>query len=193
MRRLAVGVTYMSIVVAGLAAGCGDNKPSGGHGGAGGGGAGGAGGSGSGPTCTISKPVITATHPALNGVPIANGGDEVSSPGGTYEVAFEVTTIVEDGQPVSLTVTNSATTATAALNTVAAAGAGNVVLVTAAALSGLTALNGAGSNLDMTLATQAVTLNQTTQANLLYFRTGTAQGASTSATVDVYVFGDVLP
>ena len=91
------------------------------------------------------------------------------------------------------TITNSATTATAALNTVAAAGAGNVVLVTAAALSGLTALTGAGSNLDMTLATQAVTLNQTTQANLLYFRTGTAQGASTSATVDVYVFGDVLP
>ena len=91
------------------------------------------------------------------------------------------------------TITNSVTTATAALNTVAAAGAGNVVLVTAAALSGLTTLTGSGSNLDMTLATQAVTLNQATQVNLLYFRTGTAQGASTSATVDVYIFGDVLP
>ena len=91
------------------------------------------------------------------------------------------------------TITNSVTTATAALNTVAAAGAGNVVLVTAAALSGLTALTGVGSNLDLTLATQAVTLNQATQVNLLYFRTGTAQGASTSATVDLYIFADVLP
>jgi len=61
-----------------------------------------------GPACTITKPVITATHPVLNGVPVANGGDNVSSPGGVYEVAFEVTTAVEDGQPVSLTIVNSA-------------------------------------------------------------------------------------
>jgi len=61
-----------------------------------------------GPACTITKPVITATHPVLNGVPVANGGDNVSSPGGVYEVAFEVTTAVEDNQPVSLTIVNTA-------------------------------------------------------------------------------------
>lgn len=118
MRRLAtVGVTYVSLIATGLFAGCGDNKPPAGTGGAGGagavggagGGAGGAGGGSVGPACTISKPVITATHPALNGVPVANGGDDVASAGGAYEAAFEVTTAVEDGQPVSLTIVNSAT------------------------------------------------------------------------------------
>jgi len=120
MRRLAtVGVTYVSLVTVALFAGCGDNKPSalvgsggagavGGGGGGAGGGAGGAGGGAVGPACTITKPVITATHPVLNGVPVANGGDNVSSPGGVYEVAFEVTTAVEDGQPVSLTIVNTA-------------------------------------------------------------------------------------
>lgn len=121
MRRLVtVGVTYMSLVTAALFAGCGDNKPStlvgsGGAGAVGGGGgsggAGGAGGSAVGPACTITKPVITAAHPVLNGVPVANGGDNVSSPGGVYEVAFEVTTAVEDGQPVSLTIVNTASPA----------------------------------------------------------------------------------
>jgi hypothetical protein len=123
MGRLAkFGVTYVSIMVAGVAiaglvGGCGDNKPSTGLGGAGGrgmggvgGGAGGGAGGGSvGLACAISKPVITATHPALNGVPVANGGDNVSSPGGAYEVAFEVTTAIEDGQTVSLKITNTAT------------------------------------------------------------------------------------
>ena len=119
MRRLVTGVTYVSLMTVGLFAGCGDNTPSGlvaGSGGAGavgggggnGGGAGGAGGGAVGPACTITKPVITATHPVLNGVPVANGGDNVSSPGGVYEVAFEVTTAVEDGQPVSLTIVNTA-------------------------------------------------------------------------------------
>ena len=88
-------------------------------------------------------------------------------------------------------VTNAATTATAGLFT--AVSGGGVALVANAALSGLTALTGSGSNLDMTMATQAVTLNQTTQVNLLYFRVGTAQGASTSATADVYIWADVLP
>ncbi|HEY4186783.1 MAG TPA: FG-GAP-like repeat-containing protein [Polyangia bacterium] len=98
-------------MVAGLSVGCGDNKPSTGGlaGGGGAGGGGGVGGSGGGPACTISKPTITATHPVLNGVPVANGGDNVSSPGGAYEVAFEVTTAIEDGQPVTLKITNTAT------------------------------------------------------------------------------------
>ena len=130
------------------------------------------------------------------GVNINSANTDVSIPllllGGTNFVVRGVmvnNAVINNGG----TITNSVTTATAALNTVAAAGAGNVVLVTAAALSGLTTLTGSGSNLDMTLATQAVTLNQATQVNQLYFRTGTAQGASTSATVDLYIFADVLP
>src|SRR3569832_2482630 len=126
MRRLAtVGVSFVSLLVVVLVSGCGVFLLSGlvagsggagaaggggGHGGTAGaaGGAGGAGGGAVGPACTITKPVITAAHPVLNGVPIANGGDNVSSPGGVYEVAFEVTTAVEDGQPVSLTIVNTA-------------------------------------------------------------------------------------
>lgn len=80
----------------------------------------------------------------------------------------------------------SLTTATAGVFT--AAGGTGTTLVTSAALSSLTA---ATVNLDMTLATQALVLNQTTQANVLYFRVGTAQGAA--ATVDLYLWADVLP
>ena len=79
----------------------------------------------------------------------------------------------------------SLSSATAGLFTAAAGG--GTTLVTNAALSALTS---ATVNLDMTLATQAVVLNQATQANLLYFRVGTAQGAA--ATVDVYIWADVL-
>jgi hypothetical protein len=64
------------------------------------------------PVCTLSKPTISATHPALNGVPVANGGDRVSSPGAAYQVEFDVATDVEDGQPVTLTITNSAAATT---------------------------------------------------------------------------------
>ena len=80
----------------------------------------------------------------------------------------------------------SLTTATAGVFT--AAGGTGTTLVTTAALSSLTSTT---ANLDMTLATQAIVLNQTTQANVLYFRIGTAQGAA--ATVDIYLWGDVLP
>lgn len=55
------------------------------------------------PTCTVSKPVVGGTHPKLNGVPVAQGGDRVSSAMSPYAVAFEVATTAEDGQPVSLT------------------------------------------------------------------------------------------
>ncbi|EFK96804.1 lysyl endopeptidase precursor [sediment metagenome] len=56
------------------------------------------------PSCELSKPVISATHPELNGVSVAEGGDRVSAPGSAYQVAFEVTTSIEDGQPVILNV-----------------------------------------------------------------------------------------
>ena len=65
------------------------------------------------PTCDITKPVITTTHPALNGVPVAQGGDRASAVGSPYQVAFEVTTNVEDGRPVNLKINDSAQLLTA--------------------------------------------------------------------------------
>lgn len=59
------------------------------------------------PSCDVSKPVVSATHPELNGVPVAQGGDRASAAGSPYQVAFEVTTSVEDGQPVSLQINSS--------------------------------------------------------------------------------------
>ncbi len=61
------------------------------------------------PTCDIVKPVITADHPDLNGVPASQGGDRVSADGSPYQVALEVDTSVADGQPVLLQVSGSAT------------------------------------------------------------------------------------
>lgn len=55
-------------------------------------------------TCSISKPVISPTHPALNGVPASQGGDRASAAGNAYQVAFEVTTNAESGGTVSLEV-----------------------------------------------------------------------------------------
>ncbi|MCK6533011.1 MAG: FG-GAP-like repeat-containing protein [Polyangiaceae bacterium] len=66
-----------------------------------------------GAACEISKPVVSATHPELNGVPVAEGGDRVSAPGQDYQVAFEVKTTIEDGQPVTLTVDGKAQAAVA--------------------------------------------------------------------------------
>jgi hypothetical protein len=57
------------------------------------------------PTCTVSKPIVSATHPVLNGVPSGLGGDRSSSSGSPYEVAFEVTTNIADNQTVALDVT----------------------------------------------------------------------------------------
>jgi hypothetical protein len=57
------------------------------------------------PTCSISKPVISATHPELNGVP-APGGDRTSATGSSYQATFTVQTSAEDGQPVTLAVDN---------------------------------------------------------------------------------------
>ncbi len=57
------------------------------------------------PTCTISKPVITATHPDLNGV-AAPQGDRTSSTGSPYQATLVVNTSAEDGQTVTLAVDN---------------------------------------------------------------------------------------
>jgi hypothetical protein len=59
------------------------------------------------PTCDISKPIVSVTHPVLNGVPAKQGGDRASAAGSPYQVAFEVSTNVEDGSPVSLQVNSS--------------------------------------------------------------------------------------
>ncbi len=56
------------------------------------------------PSCSIASPTITLAHPALNGVPVAQGGDRVSSTGSPYQVAFQIATSIEDGQPVALTI-----------------------------------------------------------------------------------------
>lgn len=63
--------------------------------------------------CTLAKPALSATHPELNGVPVAQGGDRASAPGQDYQVAFEVSTNIEDGQPVTLTVDGKANAAVA--------------------------------------------------------------------------------
>lgn len=65
------------------------------------------------PTCDITKPAITVTHPALNGIPVAQGGDRASAVGSPYQAAFEVTTNIADGKPVSLSVNSSAQLITA--------------------------------------------------------------------------------
>jgi hypothetical protein len=63
------------------------------------------------PTCTISAPVVTATHPDLNGVPTPQG-DRSSSAGSPYQATFVVNTSAEDGQTVTLAVDNAATPGT---------------------------------------------------------------------------------
>ncbi len=59
------------------------------------------------PTCTISAPVISATHPDLNGVPTPQG-DRSSSSSSPYQATFVVSTSAEDGQTVTLAVDNAA-------------------------------------------------------------------------------------
>jgi hypothetical protein len=74
------------------------------------------------PTCAISAPTISATHPDLNGVP-APSGDRTSSAGSAYQATFVVNTSAEDGQPVSLAVDNAAAPGTiTTLNATASAG-----------------------------------------------------------------------
>lgn len=50
------------------------------------------------PTCSVTKPALSAGKPKLN------SADRSSSPGAPFQVAFEITTNVADGQPVRLVV-----------------------------------------------------------------------------------------
>jgi hypothetical protein len=74
------------------------------------------------PTCSVSKPIISGTHPFLNGVSTLLGGDRASGNGSPYEVAFEVTTNIADNQTVALDVDNATTPATISTVTAHAAG-----------------------------------------------------------------------
>lgn len=74
------------------------------------------------PSCNLTQPVISATHPALNGV-AAPAGDRASSTVSSYQVTFKVQTSAEDGQPITLAVDNQASpSAVTTLNAVASSG-----------------------------------------------------------------------
>jgi hypothetical protein len=73
------------------------------------------------PTCNIAQPTISATHPALNGVPFP-AGDRAGQPGSPYSVTFQVTTSAEDGQPVTLAYNNAATPSSVTTLTATASG-----------------------------------------------------------------------
>ena len=74
------------------------------------------------PSCAVSKPIISATHPELNGVPTTLGGDRASANGSPYQVGFEVTTNIADNQTVALDIDN--TTAPGTISTVTAHASG---------------------------------------------------------------------
>ncbi len=78
------------------------------------------------PTCNITAPTIDGTHLALNGVP-APAGDRTSSIGSMYQATFIVTTNIEDGRPVVLSIANAATpTVVTPVNAVANGGTATV-------------------------------------------------------------------
>jgi hypothetical protein len=85
------------------------------------------------PACTIIHPIVSATHPALNGVPATEGGDRASAPGAPYQVSFEVRTDVADGQLVELDL--DALSAPALVTTMRAESSGGRAIFPAVALS----------------------------------------------------------
>ena len=85
----------------------------------------------------------------------------------------------------------SMTTASIAVNTVAQAGSGNVILVANGGITGL-ATGANGTQLVLTLNAASAQTN-TLAVNNLYLRVNTQQAASGTATVDMYVFGKVFP
>jgi hypothetical protein len=89
------------------------------------------------PTCVISSPVISPAHPALNGVPVAQGGDRSSAPGAPFAVTFIVTTSLVDGQTVDLDLADAATPTIVTTATATASG-GKAVFVDVALNSGET-------------------------------------------------------
>jgi hypothetical protein len=89
------------------------------------------------PTCAITSPVVSPTHPALNGVPVAQGGDRSSGPGAPFAVTFVVTTSLVDGQTVDLDLDDAATPSIVTTTTATAMG-GKAVFVDVALNSGET-------------------------------------------------------
>jgi hypothetical protein len=90
-------------------------------------------------------------------------------------------------------VNNASTSITTATASVWSGAAGTGVNIVTTGATNLNSLTAATKNLPMTLAATAQTtvFNQTTQANVLYFKVDVAQGSA--ATADVYIFGRVLP
>jgi hypothetical protein len=90
-------------------------------------------------------------------------------------------------------VNNASTSITTAAASVWSGAAGTGVNIVTTGVTNLNSLTAATKNLPMTLAgtAQTTVFNQTTQANVLYFKVDTAQGSA--ATADVYIFGRVLP
>ncbi|MGC4065935.1 MAG: hypothetical protein QM784_15050 [Polyangiaceae bacterium] len=69
------------------------------------------------PNCNVTAPTFDpSARVALNGVSLANGGDRVSSDGSVYQTKLQVSTTVENGQPVSLSVDGGAPLYSVALN-----------------------------------------------------------------------------
>ena len=56
------------------------------------------------PSCEITSPTVSETHPQLNNMPQAGGGDRSSAAGSPYQVTVEVRTSARDGQFVTLNV-----------------------------------------------------------------------------------------
>jgi hypothetical protein len=133
------------------------------------------------PVCGVTRIIGYALGVNANSATTDNAIDLKVLPGAN----FIVTKVQLNNASISLT------TATASLYTATGGSGGSgTALVADAALSAMTSTT---YNLVMTLAAAAsnTVLNQATLANNLYFRIGTAQGAA--ATVDVYIWGEVLP
>ena len=56
------------------------------------------------PSCEITSPRVSETHPELNNMPQAGGGDRASALGSPYQVTVGVLTSARDGQFVTLNV-----------------------------------------------------------------------------------------
>ena len=141
------------------------------------------------PVCGMRRIIAVAL-----GVNINTASNDVAVAMNTYLLAnanYIITGIYVNNAQINNggTITNSATTATLSVR-VGPGGTGTTI-VTDAAISGLSALTGAGANLQLTLNSPNY-LFTTANNPTLYVRTGTAQGASTSATVDVYFWGEVF-
>jgi hypothetical protein len=88
------------------------------------------------PSCVLARPAVGASHPALNGVAAALGGDRTSADGAPYAVTFEVTTDISDGNAVELAIDDVAAPTVVTLFSAQAIG-GKAVFTNVALVSGL--------------------------------------------------------